>query len=219
MIGSDKMLKKVCPAQLAANPCWLPFDFSNAISCAKMKYSDDTIRKVRLYYASNFLYDQGKSHPQIVQILSEHEDNHDLIVAMADAAQFDTWRIIFNKVQELTSEGLTYHEILEQVRPMEKDPEIVYFICNVWYEVKIDYVDNLLESQDNIFVGIKWVIISSAILGLFFLIGSSIFTKIFWSLILFISIATWIYGIKQRKIARKLEYILHYDFEKFERLI
>lgn len=184
-----------------------------------MKYSEDTIQKIRLYFACNFLYDQGKSHPQIVQILSEHEDNHDLIIAIADAAQFDKWRVIFNKVQELTSEGLTYNEILELVKPTETDPEIVYFICNVWYGVKIDYVDNLLESEDNIFVGLKWVVISSVILGAFFLIGSSVFTKTFWALILFISIATWIYGIKQRKLARQLEHILNYDFAKFEKLI
>jgi len=184
-----------------------------------MNYSENTKRKIRLYYACNFLYDQGKSHPQIVQILAEHDDDQNLIIEMADAAQFDKWRTIFNKVQVLTSEGLTYDKILFQVRPMEKDPEIVDFICNVWYNVKIEYIDNLLESRDNILVGLKWVIISSTILTIFFLIGSSLFTKIFWSVMLFISIATWIHGMRQRKLARQLENILNYDFTKFEKLI
>jgi ABC-type multidrug transport system fused ATPase/permease subunit len=184
-----------------------------------MQYSEDTILKIRLYYACNFLYAQGKSHPQVVKILSEYVNDHDLIIAIADAAQFDKWRVVFNKVQQLVSEGLTYHEIRELVSSMKTDPQIVDFICNVWYEVKIFYVDNLLDSEDNIFVGLKWVIISSVILGILFLIGSSIFTKIFWSLVLFIAISTWIYGIKQRKLARQLNHILNYDFTKFGRLI
>ena len=184
-----------------------------------MKYSENTHKKVRLYFACNYLYAKGKSHPQIVEILSEHEEDHDLIIAMADAAQFDKWRVIFNKVQELTSKGLKYSEIREQVRPMEEDPEVVDFICNVWYQVKIEYVDNLLESEDNIIVGLKWVIISSVILGALFVIGASIYTKIFWTIILLISMATWIYGVKQRKITRELEHILTFDYAKFEKVI
>lgn len=184
-----------------------------------MNYSENTIRKINLYYACKFLYEQGKSHPQIVEILAEHEGDQNIIIEMADAAQFDKWRVIFNKVQELTSEGLTYDKILEQVRPMEKDPEIVDFICNVWYSVKIEYIDNLLDSNDNIYAGLKWVTISSLLLIFSFLIGGSILSKIFWSVILILSISTWVYGIKQKKIARHLEYILNYDFAKFEKLI
>lgn len=184
-----------------------------------MNYSEETIRKVRLYYACNFLFNQGKSHPQIVEILTAYEDDPNLIKEMADAAQFDKWRTVFNTVQQLTAEGLSYDQILNRVRPMEKDPEIVAFICNSWYQFSIAYMDNFLEANDNIFEGSKWVILSAFLLAFLFVIGSSLLSKIFWSIFLFIAIATWIHGMQQKKLALRLQQILHYDFNKFDTLI
>lgn len=62
---------------------------------------------------------------------------------------------------------------------MKKDPEIVAFICNTWYQVKIDYIDNFLDAQDNPFAGLKWVIISVLVLALLFIPGLAFLTKYF----------------------------------------
>jgi len=206
-------------SRIEASQCRLPFFQFNIIPWFPIEYSEEALNKIQLYYASNFLYERGKSHPQVVEILSKYEDDRDLVVSIADKAQFDLWRIIFNKVQELTSQGLTYDEIHEQVKSMEEDPEIVDFICNIWYKVRLDYVDNFVESAGNVFLGMKWVIISSFVCLMLFLIKASIVSKVFWSLICLLSIATWLYGVRQKKLARKLEHILDYDFSKFDKLI
>ncbi len=184
-----------------------------------MEYSENALHEIRLYFACNFLYKQGRSHPQVVETLSEYEEDHKLVVSVADKAQIDLWRSILNKFQELTSEGLQYDEILKRVGSMEEDPEILDFICNIWYKVKTVYVDNLVESEGNLLLGMKWVSISALILITLYFIHASIVTKIIWYVMCFLSMAIWLYGARQKKVAHQLEQILKYDFSKFDKLI
>ncbi len=123
------------------------------------EYSETAKRKIGLYFASNYLYGLGKSHPQVFETLSQFEEDKELLLSVVDDAMIDKWREIFNESQRLTSLGKTYQEIFEIVKTKNADPEIVHFICTTWYSVQTAYVENAIESGSNISEGIQWVII------------------------------------------------------------
>jgi hypothetical protein len=182
-------------------------------------YSDLTNRKIQLYFGSNYLFDRGLSHPQVVEILSEHEEDLRLLSSVVDQAQVDLWRKIFNEAQRLLAEGKTYQEVISQVSSVGVDAEIVEFICNTWYNVKALYAENTIESQTNIWEGIQWVVICSIGAILVFYFNASLFSKIIWSIGLLTALITWIYGLKQKRLAKELKKILEEDYSKFDKLI
>jgi Flp pilus assembly protein TadB len=183
------------------------------------QYSELTHRKIKLYFAANYLFSQGKSHPQAIEILSEYEPDPQLLESMVDAAMTDHWRTIFNEVQRLTSQGKTYHEIFEEVKTLEADEEIVHLICNVWYRVQTLYMENTVESGANISEGIQWVIISAIGLVVVFCFNWSVFSKVIWGLAFVAALITWLYGLRQKKEAARLKRILETDYVHFTELI
>jgi hypothetical protein len=183
------------------------------------EYSELTKRKIQLYFGANYLYAQGKSHPQVVEILAKFEHDHELLVSVADAAMQDKWRIVFNEVQKLISVGKNYEEVFKEVTPLESDPEILHFIYNHWYKIQSIYAENIIESSTNIWDGIQWTVI--CIIGLIAMIyfDRSVLSKIIWGLGLVASIITWIYGLHQKKLAKEIQHILEKDYTKFSNLI
>lgn len=183
------------------------------------EYSDTTIRKIQLYFAANYLYDRQMSHPQVVETLSGYESDRGLLVEIADQAMKDDWRKILNKAQQLFAENNTYQEVYDKVKPADFDPEIVHFICKIWYQTKVRYVDYLIDSHTNIREGSQWVIISAMGIMAMFYFNASWLSKIIWSLAFLISAASWYYGLHQKKMANALKKILEEDFTKFDKLI
>ena len=183
------------------------------------EYSELTKRKIQLYFGANYLYARGKSHPQVVTLLAEFEDDRELLVSIADAAMADKWRTIFNETQRLISIGNNYKEVVAKVSPMESDPEIVNFICNIWYNVQSLYAESEIESPTNIWEGIQWTLICSMGLVAMFYFNSSLFSKIVWSFGLIAALITWLYGLRQKKLTKEIKKILEEDYSKFGGLI
>ena len=183
------------------------------------EYSELTKRKIQLYFASNYLFERGKSHPQVVEILSDCEEDPGLLSSIVDQAQVDLWRKIFNEAQQLLAEGKTYPEVISKVKSVGVDDEVVDFICNTWYNVKASYAENAIESQANISEGIQWVVICSIGAILVFYFNASLFHKVIWSVGLLAALVTWAYGLKQKKLAKELKKILEDDYSKFDKLI
>ncbi|MEZ5035211.1 MAG: hypothetical protein R2796_09505 [Chitinophagaceae bacterium] len=182
-------------------------------------YSPETVRKIQLYFACNFLYEQGKSHPQVVEILSEYEKDSKLLNKIADEAGIDLWRKIFNKVQRLTASGSNYETIFHTVKSMEPDPEIIHFICQTWYRVQTAYADYKIESQTHEKEGIKGIILSTFFAGGAFYFNAASFFKILFICGIVISILLILMAQRQDKIADQLKHILTEDYTKFEKLI
>ncbi len=183
------------------------------------EYSELTKNKIQLYFASNYLFEHGKSHPQVVEILSDYEPNTDLLVDIVDQAMQDKWRKIYNEAQRLFSENKTYQEVFDLVSQGESDHEIVHFICDSWYRVKTFYVENLVESRTNILEGIQWVIICTLGVVAVFYFKTFWVSKIVWIAGLVAALITWIYGLQQKKLANGVKKILEEDYSKLERLI
>ena len=183
-----------------------------------IKFSDRTQRKVQLYFAANYLYEIGQSHPQVIEYLNNYESDSELITSIADQAQFDVWRKVFTESQRLTAEGMNFEEIITELKKILNDQEIVEFIYRHWYEVKVNYAECLIESETNISENIPWIIISS--LGTFavYYLDASIFQKIIWPLCLAGSLFVYFIGIYQKRLAKRLEKILNEDYTRFDKL-
>lgn len=184
-----------------------------------MKYSETLMEKVRLYYAANYLYSRALSHPQVVKVLSEFNSNIDLVTEIADQAMTDKWRKVLNKVQELTSQGVFYSEIVGRVEGMIDDPELIHFITNSWYAVETLYMENFIESKSNLLDGRKILIISTVGLVAVVYFNASIFTIFIWSLGVIVGLSVWLQGRYQRRLSVQVEKILKKDYWKFEELI
>ena len=183
------------------------------------KYAETTYRKVRLYYAANHLFSLGRSHPQIVEILSDFENDPELLIPVVDAAMKDKWRDIFNETQRMTAEGRNFQEITASVSHLESDPEIVDFICNMWYRVQAVHAEHTIESGTNIFEGTKGMLMTA--LGLVFVFGFNlgVVAKIIWALSFLGALVVWLIGFQQRRISRETKFILEEDYMKYKNLI
>lgn len=184
-----------------------------------MQYSESTKRKIQLYFAANFLYDRQFSYPQVVEELSEFEEDSRLVTSIAAQAMKDEWRKVFNEVQKMVADGRNFEEIFRVASTMEEDPEVAYFICRKWHDVQSLYADSVIESSTNIAEGLEGVIYCSLALAFLFLIGGSLVVKIIMIIILLVSIVMWVYGRKQRKMAQELKKILEEDYTRFDKLI
>ncbi|RYY54708.1 MAG: hypothetical protein EOO09_13260 [Chitinophagaceae bacterium] len=184
-----------------------------------MTHSPLTTTKIQLYFAANHLFSLGKSHPQIVEALSEFEPDQDLLKSVVDAAMTDRWRTILNEAQRLTAEGKNFQEIVEAVQPIESDPEIVDFVCNAWYRVQAVYAEHSIESGTNIMEGSKWTIISALGLAFVFGVNASIFSKVIWSVSFLGALVTWIYGLRQKRVSAELKQVLEGDYMRYKNLI
>lgn len=184
-----------------------------------MEYSELTTRKIQLYFACNYLYAKGKSHPQVIEILTVHEPDLELLTHIADAAAVDRWRSIFNEAQRLTSLGKNFEEIVDAVKSMEPDPEIIHFICDLWYGVQAMYAENVIESPTHIRTGITITIVCSLGFAFMLITNASIFSRIIWGLGILPGLITLAYGLNQRKLAKEIKVILEKDYTKFGKAI
>lgn len=181
-------------------------------------YSDRTQRKIQLYYAANYLFEQGKSHPRVINILSKYESDIGLLTEMADQAMEDKWRKIFNETQRLFSEGKTYGEVVDKVSHMETDEEILHFICNSWYRVKTLYIDHLIDAPTNITEGIEGVAFCSIGVCAVFYFDAFLLSKIAWVVGLLASLVTWLYGLQQKRSINGLRKIIEEDYDQLANL-
>lgn len=70
-------------------------------------------------------------------------------------------------------------------------------------------MEAIVDSGANISEGIEWVIISGLVIPLLFWMKAGMIPKIFWSVIFIIALIQWIVGLKQRKLAKRLNLIFN----------
>lgn len=173
--------------------------------------SNQTARKIQLYTAAVFLFDKGKSHPQVVELLSEFEPNTELLVMIVDNAMHEKWDKLFIQANELFSLGMTYNEVLLKVIESEPDKEVAKFICEFWYEWKTKYMECLVEAPNNIFEGMKGIIFCSIGTVIIFLVNLGWIAKALWITALILSIIQWTVGIQQRRLSKQINELFSID--------
>jgi hypothetical protein len=175
--------------------------------------SEKAKMKLRLYGVAMFLFEKGKSHPQIVAILQEYEPDYTLVVDMVDKAMHDEWDKLYEEARVLLSEGMNYDKVLTIISKKEPDIEIATWICNNWYNLKSLLAECIVDGSTNRFEGMKWIIICAIAIPIFFYIGSSWMVKGMWILALVASLIQWIVGMQQRDIQNTIQQILALDIQ------
>ena len=176
-----------------------------------MEYTELTKHKIQLYYAALYLFDHGYSHPQVVKALSEFYEQ-DIVLPVTDQAMVDLWRTIFNRVQELTALGYNVELIRQDVSGLLDDPEILHYIINRWYSVQTFYIDQELESQTNLTEGSKYFILSLIGTVAVFYFKASIYHRVIWTFVTVASLGMYLFGLYQKRLAKKVRRILDTDY-------
>ncbi len=175
------------------------------------KPSENTKRKLHLYFAAVFLFNKGKSHPQVIEILSAFDSDNALVETIVDKAMHEEWDKLYEEGRQMFSNGMIYTDVVKVIAEKESDQEIAMWICKTWYELKTMYMECLIESPTNIFEGLKGVIVCSLGTLLMFLIDSSLILKGIWIAALVFSLAQWIVGLQQRDISYRIKSLFALD--------
>ncbi|MFY8003228.1 MAG: hypothetical protein ACOVNR_00225 [Chitinophagaceae bacterium] len=160
--------------------------------------------KMQLYVAALFLFDQGKSYPQIVKILKEYEQDQGLLITIVDKAMKEEWNKLDLLAKELFASGRTKQEVYKQLSLQEIDSEIVTLICEEWYDLRFTYLENLAESSYNKSEALTRLAIWTTCLLFSIYIKAPLFITISISIALANSILQLIIGYLQGRIAKKL---------------
>ncbi len=160
--------------------------------------------KLNTYGAAGFLFNSGKSHPQVINLLEPYVEDKDLLLEIVDKSMNDEWDKLHELAKKLSIEGKSHGEILFEIHQFESDEEIGEWIAQNWYQVKILYMESVIESPTNIMEGSTWVIISAVAIVFLFLINSSWVPKTLWIASFLASGFQWYYGYRQRAISNKL---------------
>ena len=161
-------------------------------------------KKLQLYIAAMYLFDQGKSHPQIVRMLEQYEPDIQVLTLIVDKAMKEEWDKLYVEAKDLFSQGLHYNEVLEVISSKEPDSEIANWICSEWYKWKSIYVESLVDGSTNRFEGMKWIIICGIVIPVLFYIGTSWITKTIWIIAFIFSVIQWIVGMQQRDLTHRI---------------
>jgi hypothetical protein len=160
-----------------------------------------------------YLFDAGKSHPQIVSILKDIEPDESLVTLMVDKAMKDEWDILYNEAKQLFSEGVPKDQVLAIISEKEPDLEIVEWICGEWYELKLFFMECLHGGPANAFEGMFWMIITAAVLAIMFYVQASWLLRSLWIAVFIVATIQWWLGREQRNMAKRIERLFNSDIK------
>jgi hypothetical protein len=160
--------------------------------------------KVRLYTLAKDLFNAGKSHPQVIEVLEQFCDL-EYAEVIATKGLHESWDNLFETAKELYGQNKTYLEVVDELKPFENDETIIYFAANLWYEVKTIEMENTVESSSNIMEGLQWVAIGAIGIPIVFLLELSTISKILWIAVFVGALLQYLFGIRQRKLAKKIK--------------
>jgi hypothetical protein len=167
--------------------------------------SETAKRKIQIYTTAFYLFEIGKSHPQVISLLNEIEPDTQLLTSLVDKAMREEWDKLYLEAKELFAQGLPKDEVIRVISIKEPDLEIVTWICGEWYELKLLYMECLHEGSLNVFEGMKWIIICGIGLVVLFYVQASWIAKSIWIVALSGAIIQWLLGVEQRKLSRKID--------------
>ena len=166
-------------------------------------------QKIQLYVVAHFLFDQGYSHPQAIEILSPYESDKHLLNYVVDKAMKDEWDKLSAEAKEMYAKGMSKDEVFRYLYTREPDEGIVRAICDDWYNLKYTYLELLHEGEDNIRGGLKSMIIAAIGVCLFFAIDVSWFVRVIWIAALIGAFIQLLTGYFQKGVSGKIERIFN----------
>ena len=129
--------------------------------------------KIELYTQALDLFNQGKSFPQVVENLKETGDSRELIEYVVLKAQREDWQNVYKDSKQMLDDSVPFMDIKKELKERDGDDEVVDFICERWYSLKLLEVDASGISDNGIEKGLKGIIIGI----IFFILLYQISTK------------------------------------------
>jgi hypothetical protein len=161
--------------------------------------------KLESYKVARDLFNGGSSHPQVIEKLMELGCDLGMANIIAERALSEKWDELFAIARLSFNEGKTYDEVLKILNDLEEDRGITKFITDTWYDVKNITIENTIESPTNLMEGSMWMIIGAIGVFVSFYFKLTIISKIIWSVVFVFSTLQYLYGLKQRSIAKQVK--------------
>jgi len=177
--------------------------------------SEESRKKLQLYCAAMYLFEQGKSHPQIVNLLEKIEPDPDALTVIVDKAMREEWDKLYQEARELFSKDMLYEDVLKIISQKEPDKEIASWICGTWYEWKSAYMQCVIDGPTNRLDGMKGMIACSIGVLVAFLIPLSWLAKTIWIVAFVACTIQWFVGMQQRSLASKINHLFTTDLDEF----
>ena len=160
--------------------------------------------KIKIYAAATYLFDKGKSYPQVIELLSGLGMDPIELDNIVSKAMREDWDKLYEKARVLFGENKSYAEVVEEIARKEEDPEIVKIICADWYALKTFYMESIVEAPGNISEGMQWMVITGLAIPVTFWAELSWFSKGIWIAAFVASVIQWLMGLQQRRLANKI---------------
>ena len=161
--------------------------------------------QLQLYAAAAFLFSKGKSHPQIMDILSVHENNSGLLKMIVDYAMEDKWDKLYEQARELFALGRTCDEVFAVIAAQEEDQDVARWICGSWYEWKTHYMEMLIEGATNRAEGLQGMLVGTAVTALLFWMKAGWGPKALSIAATVVCFGLWAMGMYQRRMSKMID--------------
>jgi hypothetical protein len=171
-----------------------------------LRYASDSVRKkLELYELASDLFNQGKSFPQILEIVIQHEQNTELVNYILTKAMHDAWKGAYEKSKQMLDDGIPLVDIKKKLTEEDGDKEIVDFFCEYWYRLKLSEANLSGISSDLVGKSLKQI----AYGGILFVLVYQLSTK--WYILIFPSlfILLGVYGIIMSVFTKWISKIIH----------
>jgi hypothetical protein len=166
--------------------------------------------KLELYALAKHMFNEGYSHPMVMDRLLDDcsKEEAELI---AEKGLNEEWDKLYESARKLYGDGKTYAEVIQSLRSLESDEEIVQYVANKWYELKSLEVESIVDGNRNVFDGLLWVGIGAVGVVSVFVLDGSRFSKIIWSAAFVVSAVQYFIGRHQRQVAGRIKKLMKED--------
>lgn len=159
--------------------------------------------KLKFYRIARDLFNDGRSHPQVIEELTTSYCDEETATIIADKALPEKWDQLFDLAKKLFAGGKTYAEVITHLEAEEEHKDVVKLIVDTLYEVKTFEIESEVESPTNIAEGLQWVVISAIGIPIIFLLDLSIVAKIILIVVFVGALIQYLVGLRQRKWAKQ----------------
>ena len=173
--------------------------------------------KIHFYIIALRLFDNGKSHPQIVEILSEYTHT-DIANVIADKAFREVWDKLHEKAAKRLAKGKLWNEVVEELSVGEPYKDVVEWLVNDIYlrNSEVSYAEDKFHKRFEIW---GYLLIMGIIQLVRYLISP--YNKAFFLICMGIGIVGLCWGIWDVFISKKNDIVFRKfaEYERFKSMI
>src|SRR6266487_5528632 len=107
-----------------------------------LKYANENVRKkIELYSIAVDLFNQGNSFPEVAENLTKLNGDISLVDYITNKAMHEDWDKVYKQSKEMLDSGIPLVDLKKTLKEQDGDDDVVEFICERWYNLKINEID------------------------------------------------------------------------------